>query len=303
MRKNFLIFTPLLIIIYLVYFFLSTKSTSLDQIIVVNLDRSPARLERMERLLDELHLPIPYIRSKATDGNNVKFVDVETKQIYTGAEIKAQNILLKGTYSIICSDEYAGDFKPVKLNWDQIPGRIIGEVGTICSHKQVWQQIASGKNQNILVLEDDIEFVDNFYKKLQTRLSYAPQDYDLLYLKMANMGGAYSSKIESRIPRFALEVFDKYIRNIFWRKLRKKITSTEAYILTPKAAQELLNFSHDISSQGSDIVKTGILPVDFIIADCIEAEKIKAYVSRPQIVIPGKGNFASDIGVYEQPIE
>ena len=57
-----------------------------------------------------------------------------------------------------------------------------GMIGCGLSHLFIWQDAVQKNYKNILVLEDDVQFTDDFNKYLQNVIEEVPKDYDILYL-------------------------------------------------------------------------------------------------------------------------
>ena len=67
-----------------------------------------------------------------------------------------------------------------------------GAKGCFKSHVQVWKNIlADDKLKNVLILEDDATFAENFKEVLDVALSELPDDYDILYLGASEDNGQY----------------------------------------------------------------------------------------------------------------
>lgn len=63
-------------------------------------------------------------------------------------------------------------------SWRSTPGAW----GCLCSHLGVVEESLRRGAQSLLVLEDDLDFVDRFDERLGEFLSAVPSDWDLLYL-------------------------------------------------------------------------------------------------------------------------
>ena len=57
-----------------------------------------------------------------------------------------------------------------------------GMIGCGLSHLFIWQDAVKKNYKNILVLEDDVYFSDDFNKYLENVMEELPKDYDILYL-------------------------------------------------------------------------------------------------------------------------
>lgn len=74
-----------------------------------------------------------------------------------------------------------------------------GELGGTISHTRILRQIKESALDKVLVLEDDIEFCDNFEKKFQIAVNDLPNDWDLFFFGGNHTGG--STPITKNIGR------------------------------------------------------------------------------------------------------
>ncbi len=204
MKKKILITLLLILSAYASYQLLITKSIQIDKIYVINLDHSKDRYARMQSLLDKMNLPVKYTRFSAIDGNDIELLNKETGEKIKGSEFAGNTKLLQGEFDIICSNKWAGGFKPLKLNMSNFHPRIKGELGCACSHRKIWQEIVDHGYKNVLVLEDDIAFAADFDKYLARALNNVPTDYDLLYIGILDSIDSYKdllSALEIKTPQ------------------------------------------------------------------------------------------------------
>ena len=71
-----------------------------------------------------------------------------------------------------------------------------GMIGCTWSHINLWKKIAKSNHENILILEDDVLFVDNFKLKLESYMRQVPENWDIIYLGASNI---YGKKINNNI--------------------------------------------------------------------------------------------------------
>ena len=69
-----------------------------------------------------------------------------------------------------------------------------GMIGCTLSHIKLWQQIISRPEEYILILEDDVVFVDNFKDKFNYYYTQVPDNWDIIYLGASNIYGKKISK-------------------------------------------------------------------------------------------------------------
>ncbi len=287
MIRKSLISLLVLLSIYAIFYLSNITYASIQKIYVINLDRSPERFAHMQKTLDSMELPVKYSRFSAIDGKNIKFIDKNTNDTFTGEEIIANQLLLSGNFNIQCSS-HNQNYISGKLNWTYFHPRAIGELSHTCSSRKIWQEIIDQNYENALIMEDDVTFIPNFSDLLEVALDNAPKDYDMLYLNIGNFGKAYKSNVKNNFLRIFMNAFDQHIKNPFWKQARRNIRSAKAYIVSKKGAEKLLTCTQELPSGP-------FLAADVVISKCIEREEIISYVSKPQF-IHGEESFKSDIG-------
>jgi len=60
-------------------------------------------------------------------------------------------------------------------------GITVGEVGCALSHYKCWNDFYNSNKEHAIIFEDDVEFTEDFYEKLQILLKYPP-DADIVYI-------------------------------------------------------------------------------------------------------------------------
>lgn len=277
--KSYLLILAIIVISYYswrIYSFpFSSRDSQIlkvDKIFVLNLERSTKRYERIKSELDDLKLPIDYERFLAIDGRKVKLVNIANNEIITGEEVLNNRLLLKGEFKIICSEDFSGDFAPLKINMVNYHNRLIGEIGCACSHKKIWQEINKRGYKNVIVFEDDIHFLAKFKEELANILSNSPKDYEFTYLFFMNIGNSYKIKSKDKLLQFILNYIESKLENKYLKKVRRNITLAAAYILNDNAAKKLfLNYNE-------------FEPADHIIQHLIESNTINAYATKEKII-------------------
>ncbi len=83
------------------------------------------------------------------------------------------------------------------LNWTKMKA---GGVGCTLSHVKILKKAKANGYKNVLVLEDDIEFCENFLEEASDFLNTVPKDWDLIYMggnhlqPPEQIGGIYKCK-------------------------------------------------------------------------------------------------------------
>lgn len=203
-----------------------------DYIYCINLNRRTDRWQAVQKELSKHG--IKATRFEALDGYELSFkhiptVSMEKKKFY-----------------------FPGD--------DQINTR---EAGLIFSHKMILlDAIAHGYN-NILILEDDIVFKDNFAQMFDTAVKELPSDWDMFYLGGMNWFGndkPYSDNL--RIANKTLGTYAVGINHTVFEKLldlsnlkehidityAKLLRDMNSYIANPHLVGQTIGYS-DIKSE------------------------------------------------------
>eukprot|EP00931_Biecheleriopsis_adriatica_P104336 TRINITY_DN79019_c0_g1_i1.p1 TRINITY_DN79019_c0_g1~~TRINITY_DN79019_c0_g1_i1.p1 ORF type:complete len:433 (+),score=80.97 TRINITY_DN79019_c0_g1_i1:97-1395(+) len=123
----------------------SEGTAALPPILVVNLDRSPARWESCKEEFAREALQVE--RFSATDGKLL--TDEELQQLATGPA------------RLLCTK---------------------GMLGCFLSHRRIWQKVVDEKLPAAIALEDDVRLVDGFQSKLSNLLAELPEDWEVCLL-------------------------------------------------------------------------------------------------------------------------
>jgi len=127
-------------------------------------------------------------------------------------------------------------------------------LGCALSHLFVWQDAIKNNYNNILVLEDDVYFTDDFNEYLKNIMEELPNDYDILYL-------GYS------------ELFCQKPKDCSFNYISKPISplALHAYIVSNKGLKKLVNLITKID----DHIDQKVLKI---------IKKLDAYLSQKKIV-------------------
>lgn len=167
------------------------------------------------------------------------------------------------------------DYKPTMWR-DPCSGKALtlGEIGCALSHYAIWREIVTdvtsgklGKNCRVLILEDDIVFLDAF-SELAQRLAEIPGEFDMVYIHRQPLAPHTERQLTAHISSCAKS---------YW---------TCAYLLTYRGAQKLM------ASKYLD----HLIPVDEflpIMYGCQvfgyekyfqQSEKLTVYACRPSLI-------------------
>lgn len=167
-----------------------------------------------------------------------------------------------------------------------------GEVGCALSHYSVWKDIVASvennnlsQNCNVLILEDDVIFLDNFMEKMQLYINEIDLKYDMIYVHRKPLN------IENEIQ---LTQHINIIKKSYW---------TCGYILTYGGAKKLINSNY----------LDNLIPVDEflpIMYGCNvygfekkyeSCEKINCYALNPNLLKLTGNAFSDSETFHSQP--
>ena len=237
------------------------QSLSLDQVYLINLNRSEDRLAKMKSEFQKAQLD--FTRFSAVDGSVFKglYEKLPTKNNWV------QELIPEKGYSYL--------FDP-KVNRY---GLSIGELGNYFSHYEVLKMVSHGEHQTSLVLEDDARLDENFKGKLASLLAHAPGDWDIIYLNcFADLD------IGCRPDKLPLTWNKRF------SKLNRRCTAGNgAYLINAKGANKLLTDAIPASNR-----------TDERIGDDFFSQKkmpFHAYCAHPELVKVGDdGSIIDDMG-------
>lgn len=147
--------------------------------------------------------------------------------------------------------------------------------GIALSHLNLWKHwIASNSdNKFLLVLEDDVLFVDDAFNKLQDAIDSTPDDFDVLYL------GCFGCQSTTNVFTALMSLFGTGLKPGCPQKINDKITkpsvalATHAYIVSKQGARKL------IKSLEGQIFQH----IDYCLQSLSCQNVINAYVVTPRI--------------------
>jgi len=101
-------------------------------------------------------------------------------------------------------------------------GITVGEVGCSLSHYKCWNEFSKSNKEHAIFFEDDIEFTNDFYGKLQILLDY-PTDADIVYIHRKSLNSNKETIYNNNFIN---------IKASYW---------CCGYLLTKKGVEKLLN--------------------------------------------------------------
>jgi GR25 family glycosyltransferase involved in LPS biosynthesis len=168
------------------------------KIYYINLEHRNDRREHVENEINKINFKGPIERINAAYGKNLD-LSLIPSNLFTEEAIKTTTD------------------KSLLYNMSTMTK---GGMGVALSHKWIYEKTLTGKEDYVLILEDDITIVDNFMEKLEDMLKDMPK-FDIFYI-------GYHNKIDRIAP------FNKH------SDVPDKILGLFGYIINKKAAKRLL---------------------------------------------------------------
>ena len=193
-----------------------------DCVFVINLDRAPDRLKRIDLHLKRLG--IKYERIQAVDGKTL-----------TKNEIRASTTKHCGMF---CTK---------------------GAIGCALSHKAAWKLAVDRRLKQFLVLEDDAHLTKDFNNRFTKIWQHVPNDWDMVYLGCTTGCGDrkdYTALDWGMTGAFMTNSFIKNKQSPKQRYVNEHIcvpdsaSATHAYALTGSAAATLISRMDKVSGFG-----------------------------------------------------
>ena len=201
------------------------EQPKIERIYVINLDRRPDRWVEMERELSHVVnaegvvVTDLTVRCSAVDAMDIAESPLVSEDIYPFYTLEDQLFV-----------EPQPRVLPERVELNRLIPMTVQEIAVALSHISIWRQIAEGKQEYALVLEDDVWFRNGFAHQLDQAweeliaLEELKERLDLLYLSYKEvMNGAQKTLLSKNIFR--------PVRGLWY---------LSGYILSRRGASELL---------------------------------------------------------------
>lgn len=157
-------------------------------------------------------------------------------QIFQGIDGNIYRANLKGIVGVW--EQYILENDIQRSNHEQFS--TYGAIGCYISHTNIWKDMLKNGYKKVLIFEDDISFRSDFVDKLKERISWIPEDYDFLFLDVAN---SYSSS--------AVNKYFNRINGLFFGMHSYIITENAAKVLVPQLFPIEVQLDSYVSYMGS----------------------------------------------------
>ena len=162
---------------------LTKYNIPVDQIYVINLDKSKERLNAISKSLNDQNLS--FIRFPAVLGTDLKIKDEEGRE-FLGKDLKSGkvNFRLGEKYKIYCPNITINYEYNTSLARGHGGPLTAGEFGLYCSHFEVMLDVIKHRYKSVVVLEDDAVIPGNFSDELKVIEQNMPnhKKYDIIFL-------------------------------------------------------------------------------------------------------------------------
>ena len=151
---------------------------------------------------------------------------------------------------------------------------ILGNAGCQFSHEAIWRQIAELPDGLYIVLEDDARLIyPGAADRVKEAIAKAPQDADLVWLNDFDAAARirFSSRLRGYVDRssgrFRLGTNAKHALEALWLRSRPVVykrwpsvvyTTTESYLIRPKYAKRLVEYTEKIVDSVDGQIKSAI---------------------------------------------
>jgi len=225
----------------------------LNNIVVINLDKSEQRMRKMSEQLNGMGLN--HERLSAVNGYNVTVKVTSTNDTFLGSDLKKSGgnieFNLYNTYHIDCyPQEPQRPLKPANFIYTTIPHlhppATAGELGCTCSHRKILADTVDHKRDLTVVLEDDITIKENFKTNTLKAFEKLPDQAHMLYLHLLPFVD-YSNP-NSTVANFSTSASDIGEIERFWGSPY----GTQAYVVTLEGAKRLLDLTYNMTVNAID---------------------------------------------------
>jgi len=120
-------------------------------------------------------------------------------------------------------------------------------IGCGISHIKIYEDVIKKNYNNVLILEDDIYFIKNFQKKLNSILEELPKDYDILYIGavgLSNKKISFDFNLIFKLISNKNNKQDTNYKNIFCPIFP---LGTHGYIISNKGCKKILKMFNKVN--------------------------------------------------------
>ena len=246
---------------------LSSILKAVDRVVVITIESAADRQKSVRKLLDDAGVPFEF---------------------HFGRDARSATI-----GQLVDSGEY----DPAARQTLGRPGLTPAEVGCALSHRQVAEKIASGPDERVLILEDDLRLIDENIGDFEAAMQEIPPRWDLAYFGYSPMNlftpWPIRLKLLSYYPIRYLLGSEKHnprtIARIYRRPLSRYwmragwFNDAHAYALNRKAAAAIAESQRPISLE-ADLALNYLVRFSRLDAVCLEKPVFAQDRSMPSLI-------------------
>lgn len=172
------------------------------------------------------------------------------------------------TYGNVMDDDRL--FMDIKTNSYNNDSTAFHQFGCFLSHYKTWKMLSESENDNAIIFEDDVIFKEDFVKDFNN--IETPNDFDILLV-----GGTILT-LDTSITGTYIPKFELWVNNI------PNSHTTEAYILSKKGANKIINHLKNDTIKYLEDEYHGFLPVDWWLFYLGKLKMINYYAHNPNLI-------------------
>ncbi|GHU16836.1 hypothetical protein FACS189472_02780 [Alphaproteobacteria bacterium] len=244
---------------------------------MINMDRSPDRLKKMKKQLDNMGLK--FKRFLAIDGSKIEICNLKTGEVIKGDALKTFS-KQKNEDKVDYIVSFEGFFVKYRTDISVLKRHLsYGEFGCAMSHLCVINDVIKNKFNKVLVFEDDIVFEPDFKENVSLALKNVPNDFDVLFLDIGMCGKLLEKNDMCAMyvadPERVLRSFEQIPSNRYVVKLLNdgNVYGTHAYCLSFKGASKIIQNTEHFT-----------LPIDNHILSSAGLRDLKKYAARKKML-------------------
>lgn len=143
-------------------------------------------------------------------------------------------------------------------DWSNINSNLlVGELGLIETHINIIKEAIENKYETILIFEDDVMFVDEFYK-IDEYMNALPSDWDMLYLGGNHNYGRYPDYVNDKVIKLnrtytthAIAIKSSLFQNIL-EITKNRLKQIDVYYADLHTTHNVYGFSPNLALQRTD---------------------------------------------------
>lgn len=142
----------------------------------------------------------------------------------------------------------------------------MSEISLLLKHRHAWCHTISNKFKNVLVIEDDVLFVNDFISKFDNQISQTPDNYDIVWV-----GGSFNWHGDDITPNIYLYP-------------GPRARCTHSYMISNNCCRKMINHFDD-----------NYYPVDFMFDEAIKKYHLNSFWMEPELMFQDHNRWSTTI--------